>query len=744
LLSSSNFIQHVLSAFSKVYEEITIDSLEHDFRPRFVQYFIKDLLGYHGKEFIYEKKKTDITLFDENGFRSVIIETKRPNESLAKTVFQDQAKNYADAATKFIGLTNGYQFMLWSINFKNIDLVVDLNFESIIRNKGKNSEQLNSKETQQILFLNNISRAEIWNPSKYDDFNKDYAKIDVSEELGFNSLIKTLKLISENLLKEYTFQSFDEYYNGYSEYQHRLARLNELTKGKNDVRKSQSEVENLRAKIYSDYKKYLPFQGYFEWLAYSNRENFQTQLEKNKEIFCKESIYILINRLLFIRICEDKGLLKKRISDGGVDDFKDLLDNADETYVRILDFAYKSASSIYGHLYQKDNPLDWYITGNGDLNTVLNKTLWLINRFDFSNVDKDILGKLYEQYLPKSERKKLGEFYTPEKVIDYILDNIGYIPENSIENCDLIDPSCGSGGFIVRAVRRLISRYVVKFQRATVAESKNIKNWKGILQSLSTKECEIIIESIIERLHGLDINPFAVHITEMNILFQIIDLYQKVIQQNPSYKLKRFKIYRADSLEHPPEITSILSYVSPSGQILAQDKNSIEQIKRKKYDFVIGNPPYVESSKINDTVLNQYYRKNYTTINRNFDLYMLFIELGIGLLKETGKLSYICSNQFIKRDYGSRLRDFIVKNTRINQIVDFQHNQVFDSATTYAAILILSKPHTHDDIDAIKIDNLENDTLEKIQTRTKDPILNKSFRTFPLKVTDLRAYPKIR
>ena len=63
----------------------------------------------------------------------------------------------------------------------------------------------------------------------------------------------------------------------------------------------------------------------------------------------------------------------------------------------------------------------------------------------------------------------------------------------------------------MRAVRHLIARYSVRFGRSSADESLDIRNWPDILQRLTPKECQMIIESIIEHIHGLDINPFAVH-----------------------------------------------------------------------------------------------------------------------------------------------------------------------------------------------------------------------------------------
>lgn len=70
---------------------------------------------------------------------------------------------------------------------------------------------------------------------------------------------------------------------------------------------------------------------------------------------------------------------------------------------------------------------------------------------------------------------------------------------------------------------------------------------------------------------------------------------------------------------------------------------------------------------------------------------MVFIELGVRLLKDDGIMSYICSNQFMTRDYGTVLRQYLVDNAGIQEILDFKDNQVFDSATNYAAILVFPR-----------------------------------------------------
>jgi type I restriction-modification system DNA methylase subunit len=719
---TTSFIQNVLNAFRRINGEITIDTLEHDFSPRLAKYFIEAVLGYEGREYTFERGRTDITLFDENDNRVVVIETKRPRENLDTEQWQNQAGKYADSSTRYVGLTNGYRFILWEVADSERVLRTDINFKELIDTKRFNEEKLSTGEVGQILSLNSITKEQIWSEDKYSKFDEYYAKIEVAEEEGFNKLIKQLNFISNEILKQYTYTAFDEYYAGYAQYKQTKDELDEIKKQTNGNKKQAAEVARYELKTEGKFKKYASFSGYYIWKAISNRPDDKE--EENKQIFCKESIYVLINRLLFIRICEDKGLLSKKISNGGMEKLREQLyepampDNG--VFKQIVFFSYNGANNLYYHFYEKDNPLDWYESGDGDLDRVLNRVLWILNQFNFSKVDRDVLGKLYEKYLPKEERKALGEFYTPDEVIDYILDAIGYTPSKAIEAKDLIDPACGSGGFLVRATRRLIARHTVKLGKATPKEALDNKRWRDVYDRLTPKECEEIVNSVALHIHGFDINPFAVNITEMNLLFQIIDLYFKAVKGNKTFRVPRFKVYETDSLEMPTEQLNMTQFYGATGKNLAKDKDMSDELKKKKYDFVVGNPPYVKVQSL-PSIQKSMLEKSFKTAKGLYDLYTLFVELGINKLGDNGKLGYIISDKFIQRGYGEVLKTIIAEQTTINEIIDFGDTPVFEGVTNYPLILVIAKPNDPDyKSKIIKVKKENSDILKIISNTEKD------------------------
>ena len=92
----------------------------------------------------------------------------------------------------------------------------------------------------------------------------------------------------------------------------------------------------------------------------------------------------------------------------------------------------------------------------------------------------------------------------------------------------------------------------------------------------------------------------------------------------------------------------------------------------------------------------------YQTAKGKYDLYIIFIEQGLHLCAEHGILTYICPTRFMKRDYGTALREYIRDNCKLEQIVDFADYQIFDSAITYTGIFLFSNT-TPKDLYSIKV-----------------------------------------
>ena len=114
-------------------------------------------------------------------------------------------------------------------------------------------------------------------------------------------------------------------------------------------------------------------------------------------------------------------------------------------------------------------------------------------------------------------------------------------------------------------------------------------------------------------------------------------------------------------------------------------------------DLVIGNPPYVQIQKLDEATKAGLEKQRYETYTRTGDLYQLFYEAGLNALVPGGHLCYITSNKWMRTDYGRVTRGYFATKSNTHQGIDFGMAQVFESATTYTNILLLSKekPNPH-------------------------------------------------
>ncbi|MFX1346767.1 MAG: Eco57I restriction-modification methylase domain-containing protein [Promethearchaeota archaeon] len=271
------------------------------------------------------------------------------------------------------------------------------------------------------------------------------------------------------------------------------------------------------------------------------------------------------------------------------------------------------------------------------------------NEFNLGKSNFNILGKSYEKTLPQKDRKLLGEFYTPKSIVSYILDAVGYNESSNIQNKKLIDISCGSGSFIILAIRILIRRCVKLFKKHELSE---------ILQ----EEAKSIILRIKENIYGIDVNPIACILCQISIHFEIFKLVEKIKEKDKDYQVPLFNIKNFDSL-------------------------TIKETEQ--YDYVVGNPPYLFVRDISSTQKQIIEKRNFQTNDGQYDYYQIFIELGIQLLKRKGILGYIVPDSLLALSNRSILRRYIYKTTKIREIYNI--GPQFEDPVVSNIILVLEK-----------------------------------------------------
>lgn len=378
---------------------------------------------------------------------------------------------------------------------------------------------------------------------------------------------------------------------------------------------------------------------------------------------CREGAYTLINRVLFLRICEDKGHVKPKLSKDAIFKWREMI----ETPSNLLNIAFKEIGERFEGLYKSPlfdsirfDDINW----NSDtINFVLDK----LGEQDFSKISKDILGRAYEQHISREERKELGQFYTPDFVIDYILDRVSISPKKK-----LLDPACGSGGFLSRAYDRLKKQYIDE-------------GWP------EEKIHDLILKT---NLFGIDINPFATQLTVMNLLLKDLN--------HPTGEIN---VVEGDTLEKLEEKFDLDVYQveSPLAYIKKADKKITYALllQNRPFDIVVGNPPYISFGLRNVGTLTEgqykYLKNNYpNSAEYKLSMYAVFIDRGLQLLGQSGRFGFIVPDSFLLGRYFSKLRRYILDNCKIIEIVLFTKDFWKYGVVGRPVIIILERENKKD------------------------------------------------
>lgn len=393
--------------------------------------------------------------------------------------------------------------------------------------------------------------------------------------------------------------------------------------------------------------------------------------------FARQTAYVYIIRLLLVRICEDKGLFKRKLSDGGlviwVENVERYLDYASgQSYAYLTRMAYDCANNVYLHFYGAAELFDWY---RMDDKTLL-RALVVLNAFNLERINTDIIGAVYGRYLLEGKHEQ-GRYYTPEPVVQTMLDMCGYTGPKVLDR-KLLDPACGSGSFLVAACRRILDR----FRDAT--------------GSIPASSLEPALDEVQRSLYGIDLNPFGCYLAETNLLIQVLDLICAAQRTGRHLAVKRFHIYSADSLLVDEELAA--SDAMPT-LLLGTEQALPERIKARVepfsdgFDFIVGNPPYVRADEEAENYL--LYRRSverqswFTTAHKKWDLYIPFIEQALRLLSNDpeARACLITIESLATAPYAEKARERLLHHTVLHDIAFCENLKLFKDAAWQSNII---------------------------------------------------------
>ncbi|WP_202816939.1 BREX-2 system adenine-specific DNA-methyltransferase PglX [Pseudomonas citronellolis] len=385
---------------------------------------------------------------------------------------------------------------------------------------------------------------------------------------------------------------------------------------------------------------------------------------------------------VFVRFLEDNGLLTEPVFAGPVRDSqgRNALQQAKERMVAyfnenptfeerhyLLDlFAELEKYPVIAELLDhRHNPL-WQIPVSADgakrlidfFQKIDADSGEILHDFTDREWDTRFLGDLYQD-LSESVRKRYALLQTPEFVESFILD---YTLEPAIQTFGLpglrlIDPTCGSGHFLLTTFERVFNQW--------------LKREPGT----NTRE---LAQRALDVVHGTDINPYAIAICRFRLLIAAMKASGSTkIKEAPKFK---FNLACGDSLLHGRRFEWQGQGIQ--GGLLDEDKKHVyevedpeklERILGQRYHVVVGNPPYIT---VKDKALNQAYRHKYPTCHRKYSLGAPFTERFFDLTlwpeanQSAGFVGMITANSFMKREFGAKLIEEFLPRKDLTYVID--------------------------------------------------------------------------
>jgi hypothetical protein len=298
------------------------------------------------------------------------------------------------------------------------------------------------------------------------------------------------------------------------------------------------------------------------------------------------------------------------------------------------------------------------------------------------------LGDLYQD-LSEATRKRYALLQTPEFVEEFILDRTltPAIRSFGFREARMIDPTCGSGHFLLGGFARLVDE------------------WQRHEPGRNARD---IAQKALDAVAGVDLNPFAVAISRFRLLVAALKVAGvQRLADAPDFTIHvaigdsllhgmRFGLSATQDLlghEHYRDTGLEHAYAS-------EDLAQVQQILSRQYHAVVGNPPYIV---VKDSALNAAYRGRYASCHRQYSLGCPFTERFFQLavtgerFGQAGFVGLITTNSFMKREFGSKLIEDVLPRLDLTHIIDTSVAHIPGHGTPTVILLGCHRP-PHDDL----------------------------------------------
>jgi type I restriction-modification system DNA methylase subunit len=491
------------------------------------------------------------------------------------------------------------------------------------------------------------------------------------------------------------------------------------------LRASEVEEEEITQRLYEDYRS-------LRKKLYVHLSQVHSNLTADELLSAAQTI---LDRVLFVAFAEDRGLLppdtikeacthrNKYRPEPIWNNFKAIFRWIDEGNPKEHFPAYN------GGLFRKSEILD-----EMEVSDAMCEELGQLARYDFrEDVSVDVLGHIFEQSITDleemraravngdsvppapvkaSKRHAQGIYYTPAYITRFIVDRtLGRIfderwqlvlaakePDKrkgkeqqkqawidtyeayreELKKIQVLDPACGSGAFLVAAFDALGREY----ERVNAALAELREGQIGLFDLTKTV--------LNNNLFGVDLNSESVEITKLSLWLKTAERGRKLTYLDSNIKW-------GNSIVKDPDVDRFafdwgMGAMARSFLDAPTEPEAAEIDARwlKKFDAVIGNPPYIRHELLGQKV-KSHLEATYVAHHGMADIFVYFFERGLSMLNPGGRLGFIVANKWLKAGYAEPLRLMLSRQTLVETVVDFGHAPIFPDADTFPCIIAVQK-----------------------------------------------------
>jgi type I restriction-modification system DNA methylase subunit len=365
-----------------------------------------------------------------------------------------------------------------------------------------------------------------------------------------------------------------------------------------------------------------------EYIRWLKSQLFEYSPERNESI-AEQLAYMLMNRLTFYKTLETQMSTLSKLTKIETEDPKVFSERLREVFDKVC------KDVDYEAIFEPHSILDQILLPKKLIYT-LNDFIEELGTYNLARIQSDVIGRVYEELIPEVERHRLGQYYTPPPIIELITEMCIKSPTDRV-----LDPACGSGGFLVKTYHKL--RDLKKKENPFAEDSK-------------------LHEEILNQLYGIDINQFPAQLSSINLAVRNL----KVTSRNINL------------------IVSDFFKVKPSIGIFP-----------KEFDVVVTNPPYTrqEEMEYKDQIRKEaltYSDGSEIPLDARAGIYAYFFTHSAKFMKNHGMMGQITSDTWLDVGFGEDLKRFFLDHFKIHAIIWYDV-RAFEKALVGTCITILEK-----------------------------------------------------